>query len=318
MDTGLRRYDKENMFSLTLLANPAQSPLSQKEVDRIARELDAKDIQWLERSVACVLVIPSLPRDLKDASTTLGMTCDWIVQPYLRPSYKLFVADMESTIIENECLDELADYVGLRDKIENITRRAMNGELDFKQALKERVGLLAGLPESALQEVYDQRVRLMPGAEKLMAALKAAGIYTMLVSGGFSFYTQRIKARLGFDEERGNRLHILPPLAGGDQEGGDKEISPTLPSPASVGGKLSGRVIPPILDKDAKRRALEEGCQKLGISPSEAIAIGDGANDLPMLLAAGLGIAYHAKPNVRAQAKNQLNHCDLSALAYVI
>jgi phosphoserine phosphatase len=262
-------------------------------VDRIARELDAKDIQWLEKGVACALVIPSLPRDLKDASATLGMTCDWIVQPHPRPSYKLFVADMESTIIENECLDELADYVGLRDKIENITRRAMNGELDFEAALTERVGLLAGLPESALQEVYDQRVRLMPGAIELMKALKDAGIYTMLVSGGFSFYTERIKARLGFDEERSNKLEI-------------------------AAGKLTGKVLPPILDKHAKLAALNEGCAKLGIAPDEVIAIGDGANDLPMLLAAGLGIAYHAKPSVRAQAKNQLNYCDLSALVWLL
>jgi phosphoserine phosphatase len=200
---------------------------------------------------------------------------------------------MESTIIENECLDELAEYVGLRDNIEAITARAMNGELDFAAALAERVALLSGLPESALQEVYDQRVRLMAGAEALMKALKAQGIYTMLVSGGFSFYTSRIKERLGFDEERSNRLEILD-------------------------GALTGRVLPPILDKNAKLAALEEGCAKLGISANEAIAIGDGANDLPMLLSAGLGIAYHAKPTVRAQAENQINQCDLSALKWAM
>ncbi len=303
------------MFSITLLANPKQNPLTAQEVDSAARELKAQEVCWLEAGIACRLIVENY-----SSSVIRHLSSDIIIQPHPRPRYKLFVADMESTIIENECLDELADYVGLRDKIEAITARAMNGELDFEQALKERVGLLAGLPESALEEVYDERVRLMPGAEALMKALKDAGIYTMLVSGGFSFYTQRIKARLGFDEERSNQLEILLPLAGGDQEGGDKlrKTHPHPTSPASWGGVLSGRVIPPILDKNAKLAALNEGCTKLSISPAEAIAIGDGANDLPMLLAAGLGIAYHAKPNVRAQAKNQLNHCDLSALMYVI
>ncbi|MDX2112417.1 MAG: phosphoserine phosphatase SerB [Alphaproteobacteria bacterium] len=276
------------MFSITLLANPKQNPLTTQEVDSAARDLKAQDVCWLEAGIACRLIVENY-----SSSVIRHLSSDIIIQPHPRPRYKLFVADMESTIIENECLDELADYVGLRDKIEAITRRAMNGELDFEQALKERVGLLAGLPESALQEVYDERVRLMPGAEALMKALKDAGIYTMLVSGGFSFYTQRIKARLRFDEERSNKLEI-------------------------AAGKLTGRVIPPILDKNAKLAALNEGCAKLGIFPAEAIAIGDGANDLPMLLAAGLGVAYHAKPNVRAQAKNQLNHCDLSALIYAI
>ncbi len=303
------------MFSLTLLANPAQPLLSQGDIDRMAIKLAAEEVCWLEAGIACRLIVKNDP-----SSIIHHPSSDFIIQPHPRPHYKLFVADMESTIIENECLDELADYVGLRDKIEAITARAMNGELDFEQALKERVGLLAGLPESALQEVYDERVRIMPGAEALMKALKDADINTMLVSGGFSFYTQRIKARLGFDEERSNRLEILPPLAGGDQEGGDKlrKTHPHPTSPASGGGVLSGRVIPPILDKNAKLAALNEGCTKLSISPAEAIAIGDGANDLPMLLAAGLGVAYHAKPNVRAQAKNQLNHCDLSALIYAI
>ncbi|MCE2927298.1 MAG: phosphoserine phosphatase SerB [Rickettsiales bacterium] len=281
------------MFSVTLIANPEKETLSQTALDSIALRLDAQEIRWLEKGVACALVIPSLPRDLKDASATLGMTCDWIIQPHPRPRYKLFVADMESTIIENECLDELADYVGLRDKIETITRRAMNGELDFEAALKERVSLLAGLPESALQEVYDQRVRLMPGAIELMKALKDAGIYTMLVSGGFSFYAELIKQRLGFDEQRSNRLEI-------------------------AAGKLTGNVLPPILDKHAKLAALNEGCAKLGITPDEVIAIGDGANDLPMLLAAGLGVAYHAKPNVRAEAKSRLDYNNLRALAIVI
>ncbi len=259
---------------------------------------------WLQEGAACELVVMSSAAETSASGSLgkLGMTVndalrgmpfDAIVQPHPRPRYKLFVADMESTIIENECLDELAEYVGLKDKIAAITRRAMNGELDFEAALAERVGLLAGLPEAALQDVYDKKVTLMPGAQALLAALKKQGVHTMLVSGGFTFYTERIKARFGFDEAHGNRLEIKD-------------------------GKLTGRVIAPILGKEAKLQALLETCKKLGISTQEALAIGDGANDLPMLLSAGLGVAYRAKPVVRAQAAAQINHCDLSALIWLL
>ena len=275
------------MFVVTLLANPQKERLTQMQVDATARELAAQEVRWLEAGIACEFITNHEPR------TTGHDGFDILIQPYPKPRYRLFVADMESTIIENECLDELAEYLGIRPKIEAITARAMNGELDFASALAERVGLLAGLPESTLQEVYDQKVRLMPGAEALLAHLKSQGIHTMLVSGGFSFYTSRIKERLGFDEERSNRLEI-------------------------VDGKLTGQVLPPILDKNAKLAALMDGCKKLGTSPAQVIAIGDGANDLPMLLAAGLGIAYHAKPSVCAQVKAQLNHCDLSGLIFAI
>ena len=297
------------MFSVTLIATPAEKALSQSTVDALARELDAQELRWLEAGVACRLIVDSGQWTVGSLRSHLSSvirhpSSDVFIQPHPLPRYRLFVADMESTIIENECLDELADYVGLREKIEAITARAMNGELDFAQALAERVGLLSGLPTSALQEVYDQRVRLMPGAEALMAALKAAGIRTMLVSGGFSFYTQRIQARLGFDEERSNQLEIKNPHP--------------APLPQAGEGILSGRVLPPILDKNAKRAALLEGCDRLGISPAEAIAIGDGANDVPMLLAAGLGVAYRAKPNVRKQVQNQINHGDLRTLIWAL
>ena len=223
---------------------------------------------------------------------TANEQCDAIVQAVARRRKKLLIADMESTIITCECLDELAELVGIKDKIAGITARAMNGEIKFEEALRERVGLLKDLPESALQRVYDEKVRLMPGAKELLTALKRQGVYTMLVSGGFDFYTSRIAALLGFDEHRSNRLEIKD-------------------------GKLTGKVIEPILGREAKLRALLEGCSKLGIGPEDAMAVGDGANDLPMLLAAGLGVAYYAKPNVRAQAKARIDHGDLKALIYV-
>lgn len=282
---------------ITLIADPDKEKLSPVLVSMAAHAFSMQGIEvietrWIKDNTACEMITNHDPRAAMH-EILRGYNFDAIVAPSPRPQYKLFVADMESTIIENECLDELAEYIGAREKISAITKRAMNGELDFAAALAERVALLGGLPESVLEEVYDKKVRLMPGAEELMRALKAKGIYTMLVSGGFSFYTTRIAKRLGFDEERSNKLEI-------------------------IGGKLTGKVIAPILDRNAKLAALEEGCAKLGISPAQAIAIGDGANDLPMLLAAGLGIAYHAKPTVRAQAKAQINHCDLSALKFLL
>ncbi|MGE0753682.1 MAG: phosphoserine phosphatase SerB, partial [Alphaproteobacteria bacterium] len=190
---------------------------------------------------------------------------DMILQPYPQPRYKLLISDMDSTMITCECIDELADFVGKKQQVSSITARAMNGELDFDAALTERVALLAGLDEAALEQCFLERVKPMPGAGALLAAHKAAGGYSVLVSGGFTFFTGRVARALGFDEHHGNRLEIS-------------------------GGKLTGRISPPILGKDAKLQTLHDSCQKLGISSEEVLAIGDGANDLPMLLAAGLGV----------------------------
>jgi phosphoserine phosphatase len=286
-------------FVITLIADPSKAPLTQAFVDSMTPSLGLQAIpvqktQWLKEGVACDLFTAHASRDGLDGfvqSVIADQPYDAVVQPAANRRKKLLVADMESTIITCECLDELAEYVGLREKIEAITARAMNGELDFAQALKERVALLAGLTESALQEVYDKKAQLMPGAKELVAVMKKAGATCMLVSGGFDYYTTRIKSRLGFDEERSNRLEI-------------------------VDGRLTGRVIPPILGKEAKLAALEEGCSKLGIAPQDALAVGDGANDLPMLLEAGLGVAFRAKPAVRAAARARVNHGDLTALLF--
>lgn len=210
---------------------------------------------------------------------------------------RLLVADMESTIIEQEMIDELAEYVGLRDKISKITDRAMRGELDFETALKERVGMLAGLDALVLDEVYEKRVTLMPGAETLIRTMKAHGAYCALVSGGFTVFTARVAKRLGFDEHQANVLEIEH-------------------------GKLTGRVMEPILGRAAKRQALERIARRLGLDMAETMAVGDGANDLDMLAAAGLGVAFRAKPKVqeavRALANGAvINYGDLTALLFL-
>jgi len=199
---------------------------------------------------------------------------------------------MYSTLIEQECIDELADAVGLKEKVSSITERAMNGELDFESALRERVALLKGLPESELERVYKEKITLMPGARDLVATMRKHGAYCLIVSGGFTFFTSRVRMALGFDADRSNKL-------------------------LAENGQLIGKVEEPILGKEAKLAALEETCAERGINLADALAVGDGANDLPMLMAAGSGVAYHAKPVVEAQAQIAIRHCDLSALLFL-
>jgi len=288
-------------FVITLIADSNRLRLPQAFVDSMAQVLAMQDVTvskttWLKEGVAVDLFVQHSAADTLDAivqEAIRGYHFDAIVQPVAARRKKLLVADMESTMVDVECLDELAKYVGLEKKISAITERAMNGEIDFTQAITERVGLLKGLPESALQEVMDKKVKPMPGAEALMRAMKKSGAYTLLVTGGFDFFAARIAKMLGFDEYRANQLEIAD-------------------------GKLTGNIIPPILEKDAKLAAMQETCKKRGIKPEEVLAIGDGANDLPILLAAGLGVAYHAKPTVRTQAKARINHCNLSSLAFAL
>jgi len=215
---------------------------------------------------------------------------DIVVQPVTGRRKRLLVADLESTIIENEMLEELADFLGLRAHVAEITRRAMNGEIDFVGALTERVALLRGMPESVLGEAA-QRIRLMPGARALIATLRRAGVTTALVSGGFTVFADRIAADLGFDRVVANRLDIAD-------------------------GKLAGTVRPPIVAGATKHDTLVALAQELGLALGETLAVGDGANDLPMLKAAGLGVAFHAKPAVAAASRWRVDHADLTALLY--
>ncbi len=202
---------------------------------------------------------------------------------------KLLIADMDSTMIGQECIDELAAEVGLKEKVADITSRAMNGEIAFEPALRERVALLKGLPISVVDDVIAKRITLTPGGPELIATMKAKGYYTALVSGGFTVFTSRIAATLDFDENRANVL-------------------------LEDNGILTGLVAEPILGKQAKVDALNDIAEKIGISTDEALAVGDGANDLGMLQLAGSGVALHAKPTVAAQAKMRIDHGDLTAL----
>jgi phosphoserine phosphatase len=216
---------------------------------------------------------------------------DFCVQPAAGRRKRLLVADMDSTIIGCECLDELADFAGLKSRIAAITARAMAGEIEFEAALRERVTLLAGLELAALERTYAERVRLNPGAESLIATMSAHGARCVLVSGGFDFFTGRVARAAGFATHRANRL-------------------------LDDGARLLGTVAEPILGREAKLAALVDEAAALGIDLADTLAVGDGANDLAMIEAAGLGVAYRAKPLVAARADARVNHADLTALLY--
>ncbi len=202
---------------------------------------------------------------------------------------KLLAMDMDSTLITIECIDELGDIAGCKSEIAAITAQAMRGELDYPQSLRKRVGLLAGLPENALAAVYEQRLRLTPGADELLAACKSYGVRVLLVSGGFTFFTERLRARLGIDYTISNRLEISA-------------------------GRLTGQVLGDVVDADAKAAKFAAVLQELGARREQSVAIGDGANDLKMMALAGLSVAFHAKPVVRAQADCAISWCGLDAI----
>ncbi len=216
---------------------------------------------------------------------------DVCVQPTEGRRKRLLIADMDSTIIGCECLDELADFAGVKDQVSEITERAMRGELEFEGALRERVAMLKGLDLSSLQRCYDERVRLNPGARTLVTTMAAGGARCLLVSGGFTFFTGRVAKAAGFHEDRANRL-------------------------LEDGATLTGAVADPILGKEAKLASLLGEAKAMGIDPSLTLAVGDGANDLAMIEAAGLGVAYRAKPVVAARAQARVDHSDLTALLY--
>lgn len=291
------------IYALVLTSPPSRPSLSDFAVERaysVIPEALRRGQRWLSPNEAWEAEFGTnevgAGAELKaDVAFALkGLTLDVNVvtaEPQLRRN-RLLVADMESTIIQQECLDELADFVGKRERIADITERAMRGELDFEAAIKERVGLLAGLDVAALQEVYDKRVTLMPGAKVLVDTMKANGATCALVSGGFDFFAAKIKDRLGFDDFQANRLDV-------------------------AGGKLTGRVMEPILGREAKLAALEGYKKKIGLTRALTMATGDGANDLAMIKAAGLGVAFRAKPVVAAEADAAITHGDLTALLYL-
>ena len=231
-------------------------------------------------------------RALSECLRELSAGLDVVLQPAANRRKKLFLADMDSTMIGQECIDELADYVGLKEHVAAITDRAMRGDIAFEPALRERVALLRGLPAKVIDDVIDQRIKLTSGARTLIATLRANGTLTCLVSGGFTLFTSRIATMIGFDKSRANTLVL-------------------------DGDKLAGSVAEPIFGRLAKRATLVSLRTRLGIEKHETLVAGDGANDLDMILEAGLGVAYHAKPKVAAAAPARIDHSDLTALLYV-
>ena len=281
------------MFIATLLTAPAATNLDAALVDSLRNAWGGGDADWLSPDEAAEFPLAEMPSNRWDVWADLqNMGVDLIVQPAEGRRKKMLLADMDSTMIQQECIDELADEAGVGERVKDITARAMNGELDFEGALIERVGLLAGLSEDVIGDVLSNRITLMPGGAALLATMKANGAYAALVSGGFTAFTAHVAEMLGFDENRANTLLVKD-------------------------GKLTGDVGRPILGRDAKVAALRDISARLGLSHADVMAVGDGANDLGMLELAGAGVALHAKPTVAAQCDIRINHGDLTALLYI-
>ncbi|WP_075996810.1 phosphoserine phosphatase SerB [Salaquimonas pukyongi] len=281
---------------ITLLCPPGEALLDTERMSAVRRVLGDCRSEWLhENHVADFL--PDAQADAASVLTAIRtiigtLPIDIALQDRATRRKKALIADMDSTMIDQECIDELAAEVGLKDKVAAITARAMNGEIEFEPALRERVALLAGLPDTIAGKVIEQRITLASGGPVLLATMKAANCHCVLVSGGFSLFTSHIASALGFDEHHANRLEIQ-------------------------NGKLTGRVIEPVLGKQAKIDTLERVAKEQQLSPEDFIAVGDGANDLGMLGAAGTGVALHAKPVVAEKAKFRIDHGDLTSLLHL-
>ena len=262
-------------------------------VDALRNAWGGGDVQWLSPDEAAEFPLAQVPGNRWDIWAELqDQRVDLVVQPAEGRRKRMLLADMDSTMIRQECIDELADVAGVGDQVKEITARAMNGELDFEGALLERVALLKGLDAGVIEQVLAERITYMPGGAELVATMTAQGAHCVLVSGGFTAFTARVAADLGFHENRANTLLIEE-------------------------GALTGDVARPILGREAKVQALQETTERLGLSPAEVIAVGDGANDLGMLGLAGAGVALHAKPSVAAQCGIRVNHGDLTALLFL-
>lgn len=281
------------MFIATLIASSslADTAIAEARARLATAGCEPGEPVWIDEGLAADI---GFAHDLAAARTALsGMIedVDIIVQPQAGRAKRLLIADMDSTMITVECIDELADYAGIKPQIAAVTERAMRGELDFEAALAARVALLAGLDEAAIDRCLAERVRLTPGAETLVRTMRARGGFSVLVSGGFTRFAEPVGRAIGFDRVIANRLGIAD-------------------------GRLDGRVLGPIIGAGAKLQALCDAARELGVAADAALAVGDGANDLQMIAAAGLGIAYHAKPVVAAAADARIDHNDLTALLY--
>ncbi|MEM9032897.1 MAG: phosphoserine phosphatase SerB [Pseudomonadota bacterium] len=281
------------MFVATLLVNPRAGRLDPALVTALRDAWGGGTLRWLGPDVACEFDLPARPENAGSAWADLqSRATDLVIQPGEGRRKRLLIADMDSTMIEQECIDELAAEAGVGSRVAEITARAMNGDLDFEAALKERVGLLRGLDMAVIDRVLTTRITLAPGGPELVSTMRVHGAHAALVSGGFTAFTGSVADKLGFDEHHANTL-------------------------LTEQGRLTGEVARPILGRDAKVAALEKICARLRISEGDALAVGDGANDLGMIDRAGSGVAMHAKPAVAAQARIRINHGDLTALLYI-
>ncbi|HEY6917412.1 MAG TPA: phosphoserine phosphatase SerB [Allosphingosinicella sp.] len=281
------------MFIATLIA---ADRLSEGEV-RVAEDaLAAANVQplarqWVEPGIACDIRFSGGAASARAALEGLLPGIDAVVQPEAGRRKALLVADMDSTMITIECIDELADYAGVKTQVADVTERAMRGELQFEEALHARVALLAGLDEAVIDRCHAERLAIMPGARALVRTMRAHGATCILVSGGFTSFADRVAEDIGFNRAIANRLNV-------------------------AGGRLVGTVGHPIVGADAKLEALTEAVSALSLDPTQVLAVGDGANDIKMLEAAGLGVAYRAKPRTRQAADASVDACDLTALLY--
>ena len=281
------------MFVATLLTSPANPSLDPALVESLRNAWGGGDANWLAVDEAAEFSLKGMPDNRWEVWEDLqNLGVDLVIQPAGERRKKMLLADMDSTMIQQECIDELADEAGVGERVKDITARAMNGELDFEGALTERVRLLTGLDESVIGQVLAERITLMPGGKALLSTMKANRAYAALVSGGFTAFTAKVAGELGFDENRANTLIIED-------------------------GKLSGDVGRPILGREAKVQALKDIAARLELSHNEVMAVGDGANDLGMLGLAGAGVALHAKPSVAAECDIRINFGDLTALLYI-
>ncbi len=281
------------MLTVSLLSDPGRPALDQRLAERVSRHWNGTPPVWLAQGIACEFTVTARPVDFSDVRTELDASgIDLNILPVSGRRKKLLVADMDSTIIEQECLDELAAESGIGETVKKITAQAMNGEINFSEALRMRVSLLAGKPHGLVESVWRQRITCTPGADALVATMKQHGAHAVLISGGFTEFTRRVAALLGFDEHYANVLQVED-------------------------GLLAGTVQEPPLGRSAKKEILSKVLRRLDRHSDTVVAVGDGSNDIEMLGFAGLGVAFRAKPAVNRTADIQVRHCDLTGLLYL-